>query len=109
MLCLVRSKWKTLSFVHLLSYLERTQKANNMTGFVVTAHLVRSLAQFDAMFEVKLATHLLLHASQQPGESHVCQQVLAGYATLFYTVNGPQPTGSVAMPPQVPQASSGSH
>jgi len=59
-LSVVLSKWKTLSFVHLLTYLEKTHQANNMQGFVIIANLIRSLSQFDTMFEVKLVTHLVL-------------------------------------------------
>ena len=62
-------KWKSLSFVHLLSYLEKTHQANNMQAFVMIANLVRSLSQFDTMFEVKLATHLLLQSSQIPASN----------------------------------------
>jgi hypothetical protein len=47
----------------LLSYLEKTHQANNMQAFVLVANLVRALSQFDSMFEVKLATHLLLQSS----------------------------------------------
>ena len=53
-------KWKTLSFVHLLTYLEKMHSANNMQAFVIIANLIRSLSQFDTMFEVKLVTHFVL-------------------------------------------------
>ena len=36
-------KWRTLSFVHLLTYMEKTFKENNLQGFTTTANLLRSL------------------------------------------------------------------
>ena len=36
-------KWKTLSFSHMLSYLEKCHQTNNMQGFQIIANLVRSL------------------------------------------------------------------
>jgi len=60
---IVLPKWKNLSFVYLLSYLEKVHLANNMSAFVTVANLVHSLSQFDILFEIKLATHLLLQSS----------------------------------------------
>ena len=54
-----------------------------MQSFVIVAHLIRSLAQFDWMFEVKLATHCLLAASNQ---SAAPRQLLMSYANMFYAV-----------------------
>jgi len=85
----VLTKWKTLSFVHLMTYLEKTHLSNNMQGFLLTAHLVHSLAQFDTMFEIKLATHLLLQSSQQTLAGPQAFKLLQGYASLFYCVGPP--------------------
>ena len=89
MMPIVLTKWKSLAFVHLLSYLDKAHQANNMQAFVLCAHLIRSLAQFDTMFEVKLVTHLLLQSSQNPGATAALQKTLVNFANLFYST-GPQ-------------------
>lgn len=77
-------KWKDLSFVHIFRYLSACVGANKASSFLIVANLIKSLAQFDALFEAKLLTHFLLES-----EAHKSDEVrliaIQKYADLSYT------------------------
>jgi hypothetical protein len=89
------SKWKDLSYVQLFRYLASSANQNRPQNFFITSQLVRSLTQFDAFFEAKLITHLLLEGtnehikrSEDDGRTNLNCIVLQKYADAVYSLPG---------------------
>ena len=58
-----------------------------MQSFVIIANLIRSLSQFDTMFEVKLVTHFVLaSAAASASQAQQSTSILMTYAALFYNL-----------------------
>jgi hypothetical protein len=77
------SKWRDLAFVHVFRYLVSCASAGQVNSFMIIANLIRSLAQFDTLFEAKFLTHLLLETeSVKNDESRLV--TLQKYAELAY-------------------------
>ena len=61
----VLPKWKQLGYTHIFNYLIKLFDNTDaiQKSFMVVANLIRSMAQFDPQFEVKLATHFTITAT----------------------------------------------
>jgi hypothetical protein len=59
------SKWRDLSSTYIFKYLVASASAQKQQNFLIVANLVRSLTNFDALYEAKLVTHVLLDTSSE--------------------------------------------